>query len=483
MSLTRAVPVLFITTVALLILLGFGGAANAELGAEETPLNPDGSAYEINADAGGLLWISENGAEEIWALDPTSGEVTIYHGTGAVSDARRAADGSVWWIDQNDSSLRRLWFDSGEFATWGIPGASTLLGTTIDEQGRVWLSQLFDPEVYRFTVESSELCTYTLGAMGGSDYILADGSDIWLADWITDSIRRLEPDSGVLTSWALPASALLPDARPEGLAMDGEGHVWWADPDRHHLARLEPEESRLTTYDLPWGSQPQMVTVSSERLWYTEDREGSVGRLDPAVASGETETVTVETATLTPICSQISPDATGVLTTSSGTAPWASAVYTSVVDADGWSIHELPSENAYPWGIAASRGEVWMVDYGRQVLARLQDSLSVTACKMADEDGRLSTSDDRSPVEDWTMYLLVDGERQEPGQLTGPGGCVTWSELDSGLSYGVEEETAPSWRALTPTSHTFGVGSTGESYAHVFVNAEGYWIYLPLVIR
>jgi streptogramin lyase len=478
MSLRRTVPVFFISALLLLVLLGISGAANAELGVEETPLDLDGSAYEINADAGGLLWISDNGAEEIWALDPTSGEVTIYHGAGAVSDARRAADGSVWWIDQGKDSLRRMWPDSGEFTTWTIPGAATLLGTAIDETDAVWLSQYFDPEVYRFTVESSELCTYTLGPMGGSDYILADGTEIWLGDWIGKSIHRLEPGSDALTSWALHAYA-----RPEGLAMDSQQELWWADPDRHHLGRLEPEESHLTTYDLPWGSQPQMVTVSGERIWYTEDWRGSVGRLDPAVASGDSETVTVETATLTPVCSQISPDVTGVLTTSSGTASWASAVYTSVVDADGWSVHELPSEDAYPWGIAASRGEVWMVDYGRQVLARLQDSLSVTACKMADEDGKLSTSDDRSPVEDWTMSLLVGGERQEPGRHTGPGGCVTWSELDPGLSYGVEEETAPGWRALTPTSHTFEVGSAGESYAHVFVNAEGYWIYLPLVIR
>ena len=485
MSLRRTVPPLLITALTLLVLLGISIAANADLAVEEMALNPEGSVYDVNADAGGVLWISDNGAEEIWTVDPPTGVYTVYYGVGPVSDARRATDGGVWWIDQTDQSLRRLWPHSSEFTTWTIPGASTLFGTAIDQAGTVWLSQASDPEVYRFAVASSKLCTYTLGAQGGSNYVLAESANVWLADWIGNSVHRVEGNSDVLTSWALPTDPFLPDARPEGLAVDGEGHVWWADSDRHHLARLEPDDSRLTTYGLPWGSQSRMVTVSGERVWYTEDARGSVGRLDPALASGSSQTILSDTVTLTPECSQISPDATGVLTTTTGTAAWASTAYTSVVDADGWSIHELPPD-AYPWGIAASGGELWMVDTGRQVLARIEDSLSVTACKVADEDGELSTGDDRTPLEGWTMYMLVDGARQEPRRETGPDGCVTWDGLDPGVSYGVEEETHPDWIALTPTTHSFGVGSAGDTFGYVFVNAEieeEYRIYLPLVIR
>jgi hypothetical protein len=88
-------------------------------------------------------------------------------------------------------------------------------------------------------------------------------------------------------------------------------------------------------------------------------------------------------------------------------------------------------------------------------------------------------------LEGRTMYLRVAGERQEPGRLTGPGGCVTWSEPEPGVSYGVEEGTVPGWTALTPPSHTFGVGSALESYAHTFVNVEeeGHRVYLPLAVR
>jgi hypothetical protein len=105
---------------------------------------------------------------------------------------------------------------------------------------------------------------------------------------------------------------------------------------------------------------------------------------------------------------------------------------------------------------------------------------------MADEDGELSTDDDRTPLADWTMFLLVDGARQEPGRETSADGCVTWDGLEPGVSYGVEEATDPDWIALTPTNHTFGVGSAGDVLEHVFINAEveeEYRIYLPLVMR
>jgi hypothetical protein len=111
-----------------------------------------------------------------------------------------------------------------------------------------------------------------------------------------------------------------------------------------------------------------------------------------------------------------------------------------------------------------------MVDNGRQVLAQLQDSLSVTACKLADEDGDPATSDDQSPLEGWTIDLLADGEHQEPSQQTGPSGCITFNELQPSTGYGVEEEQRRGWTPLTPISHEFGVLVPGEAYVHTFLN-------------
>jgi streptogramin lyase len=466
---SRQIPSWVLISV-LLALLCIATAVGADLAVQEMGLNPNGTAYEINAASEGTLWISENGEQEIWALDPATSEYAVYSGAGQVSDARQAPDGSVWWIDGSDA-LGQLWPDTSAVTVWQIPGAATLSGTAIDASGDVWLSQFFDPQVYRFTASSGQVCTYTLGTIGGNDYILAQGDQIWLGDWNNDRIHRLDAASGQLTSWALPYNPFV-NYYPEGLALDSAGNLWWADAEWGRLARLEPDLDRLTTYALPVGSTPEMVAVNAHRLWYTEDGTGTLGRLDPYLATGTSQTLFAETSALMPSCTTISPASTGTLSTSSDTAAWASATYTTTVDAGGWWVHELP-QDAYPWGIAAAGGAVWVVDNGRQMLARVQDTLSVVACVEADADGDPATSGDQTPLEGWTAYLIADGVGQEPSQLIGPSGCVVWDGLGAGVSYGVEETVPAGWAPLDGATHTFGELVPGEANVHTFLNSEG----------
>jgi hypothetical protein len=98
-------------------------------------------------------------------------------------------------------------------------------------------------------------------------------------------------------------------------------------------------------------------------------------------------------------------------------------------------------------------------------------NVDVTACKVEDADGDLSTTGDHTPVPGWMVYLSIDGVRQEPGQLTGADGCYTWTNLGPGHSYDVEEDDpAPEWTALTPLSRDFGPATSGETYSFTFVN-------------
>jgi streptogramin lyase len=402
---------------------------------------------------------------------------STYLGMGAPSDARRAPSGEVWWVDQATDQLGLLDPSTDAVTRWDIPGTSPF-GTAIDSSGAVWATDFFHPNLFRFDLDASQLCTYTYGTIGASDYILAHNGQVWLGDWINDGIHRLEVGTGQLTTWELPFNA-----RPVGLAMDRQGHFWWADSDRSELGRLEPDLDRLTVFDPPGGGTPEMVASSRGRVWYTDDYSQLLGRLDPQLASGSSQVVSTTETTLYPSCATISPASSGTVTSASDTANWSSTNYTTTVDADGWLLNELPSD-AYPWGIAAAAGEVWFVDNGRQVLSRIVQKPSVSACKLEDGDGDLGTTDDQTPYEGWTVYLVVDGERQLPGQLTRTNGCYTWYDLEAGQTYGVEEEVLEGWEALTPTSHDFGQANAGDQLEYSFINAqERVWVYLPILLK
>lgn len=462
-------------------LLSIGGArsvAEADMAASETDLNPGGTAYEINIDDHGFLWISDNEADEIWQVDPVGQVYTIYHGINSPSDARRDAAGAVWWAEAGSNRLGRLSPPDEVVTLWEVPGAEKLFGTQVDAAGQIWATDFFHPHLYRFDLSSTQLCTYTIPSDGASDYLTAQAEDIWLGDWKNDRIYKLTPALNLFTQWQLPA-----DGYPEGLAFDGSGNLWWADSELGEVARLEPQSDRLTRFDPPTGGSPEMITILGEQVWYTEDSNGTVGMLDPATVTGTSFTLDQITIPATSTCGIQGPGTTTPVTTTTGLASWTQRIYPSVVDAGGWTIYELP-EGAFPWGIAASGRNVWFVDNGRQVLGRLSFGVDVTACKLQDADGDLTTTEDQSPVAGWTVYLTVDDTRQSPGQLTGGDGCYTWSSLEVGVSYGVEEELPDGWTALTPSSHNFGQANSGEAYSFTFVNFESQnVIYLPLVMR
>ena len=102
---------------------------------------------------------------------------------------------------------------------------------------------------------------------------------------------------------------------------------------------------------------------------------------------------------------------------------------------------------------------------------------------MRDNDGLLATTGDRAVVANWPVYLSIGGVRQTPGAMTGTNGCYTWTNLQPGLSYDVEEDVLPGWTALTPVKHDFGASVSGGVYSYTFINqgpggcalTPGYW--------
>jgi len=197
------------------------------------------------------------------------------------------------------------------------------------------------------------------------------------------------------------------------------------------------------------------------------------------VATGTPTSFTSGNQAVNPTCSELLPLAPTAVTTTNDQASWTGQTYTTTLASAGWIIYELPA-NGSPWGISFT-DQVWLVDQGRQVLARLPNPAQVTACKLQDADGNPATIGDQTPVVDWPLYLRINGLRQTPGKLTGADGCAVWDGLQPGPAYGVDEDVGTGWVALTPTSHDFGLSSAGQSYSYTFINQLRRVIYLPLV--
>jgi len=469
---------LAVVLASVLIVASRAGEANNQQTVYEMPLNPSGGAFELNRDPQGHLWVSEYVSGEIWELDPVGGVYTIYQGMGYPGDARSDGTGTVWYAEASANYLGQLSTAAGTTTLWEATGSDGLFATQIDEAGKVWATDYFAAQVFRFDPSSQELCRYPIPSTAPSNYLAAGAQGIWLADGNGEFIYRLDPVGNEYTRWGLPAAGW-----PVGVDLDAEGNLWWADYDLGTIDRLQAGLNRLTTFDPPIASEPVMLHTSTDEVWFTDDINSTTGRLLPDVAHGVTTTLTLSTVPVTPTCSLVEPAVTMPVTVTTGVISFTQTSYSVVADSDGWKILAVPGSGA-PYGIRANGLNVWTVDYERRVLTWLLFGSSVTACKLEDAGGDLGTQDDQTPVPGWRMFLTVDGVRQEPGSLTSAAGCYTWLDLEPGHTYGVEEEVPSGWSALTPERHEFGVGVAGESYRYVFVNTRSVMkVFLPIVLR
>jgi streptogramin lyase len=347
--------------------LSFAAGALAGLPAVETPLNPAGQAYEINRDPRGILWISDYDAGEVRRIDPVTGNHIAYPVGGGPSDARSEGDGFFWWVDAQFNQVGRLSEFGGSASLWTIPGSIGLYGSGLGSSGDIWVTDLIQPYLYHLmpSLSASELCTYTLPADGVSDYLLVSGGQVWLGDWQNSRILRLDVTGEQFTGWDLPTGS-----RPLGMSLDGSGNLWWADPTQGWLARLAPVPgaSQVITYTQPGLVNPTMLTLVDEKVWYSEPTR--VGILDPARIAKQSTGIDSASYPGVPNCDPLADPVTTPIATAPGSASWSQANYASIPSPAGWQVFQLPT-GASAWGIAATADNIWLVDQGRQLLAKL----------------------------------------------------------------------------------------------------------------
>jgi streptogramin lyase len=377
---------------AVLLLALLAGVAGADLGVQEAPLMPGGQVYEVTRGPTGLLYLSDTGSQEIWRVDPISGNYTVYQGVYG-QDATAAADAAIWFTDGAEV-FGRINPQTGVKTTWaaGLAGEVNLWGTAAGPNNTVWLSEWFGSgsRLFRFTPGANELCSVTPVGGVSSYYVLVDDNEIWLGNWAADKIMRFTVSGNQLQlrAWDLPAGS-----NPVGMALDGDGNLWWADapagvPLRRPLqrefqpetpatagtlARLEPGANRLTRYTLPAGSNPQWVAVDGSFVWYTEITGRTVGKLAPELASGTPSTLTFDDEMLTLSCLPLGTGAPSAVSTRTGTLAFTAGSWSAIVTSGGWSVYQMPA-GAAPYGLAASADSLWIGDQGRQQLAKVVEA-------------------------------------------------------------------------------------------------------------
>jgi len=261
-------------------------------------------------------------------------------------DASPDTSSRVWWV--SGTTLSYLNLGDNSTASWTVPGSDYLSGISIDASGLVWMTDQGVANVYSFNInDRNTLCTYPLtDTSSTAAYPFAVNNNLWLVDFGTSALVKLDYNTDTWTRWALPDFS-----SPYDLIVDPNGDIWYTDNSLLQIGQFHPTTNELHIFPIPSAdSDPVMLASFAGRIWYTDKGNATLGSLDPTISPPAPETLTPSTANANSGCDRLGAASPGTTPPANGTPSWTPGTYTTLYDANGWRIYQLPAKSQ-PWGI------------------------------------------------------------------------------------------------------------------------------------
>ncbi|HEX9880837.1 MAG TPA: cytochrome C [Candidatus Binatia bacterium] len=212
------------------------------------------------------------------------------------------------------------------------------------------------------SISFKEWTVPTLGQRSRDPVEAPDGS-IWWAGQFGNLIGRIDPKTGAMKEYALPANSM-----PHSVTPDKHGNIWFMGNKNGSVGKLDPQTGKITVFKMPdpAARDPHTAVFDSKgTMWFTLQQSNMVGRLDPE--TGDIKLATMPTRRSRPY--GINPDADGV--------PWVACNGSNClarVDPKTMEIREykIPDEKTTVRRLdIAGDGMIWYVNSGRGKLGRL----------------------------------------------------------------------------------------------------------------
>ncbi|WP_417496130.1 cytochrome C [Maricaulis sp.] len=233
-----------------------------------------------------------------------------------------------------------------------------------------------------YTRDDWQFLTSTMVDLSGAPEMQAEILDYLAAHFPPGDNRAATPVDGPLTirfeEWQVPTLG----QRSRDPVEAPDGSIWWVGQWLDILGRLDPETGAMEEFDLPAGAGPHSVTIGPDGdAWYTGNRNATMGRFD--LASGEiTEYPMPDEAARDPHTAEF--DASGIL--------WFSLQGSNMIGRLDPATGEVrlvtsPRERSRPYGVKiGADGTVWVACNGANCLLRVDpQTMAVEEITLPDE--------------------------------------------------------------------------------------------------
>ena len=255
----------------------------------------DSLPHDLVIGPDGRVWITAFFYDQMWGLDPASGEyrrIDIDDDPEVIAQARAlefAADGRLWIVNGGTNAVIRLDINTGEYEEFDVQMYAHSLD--LDTSGNVWVNDYFAKEerIAKVDAETGEVSIIGVPPANrpASEGIplpyglQVDSSDrLYSTQLAANTLVVYDTRSGDAELYEMPVENSGP--RRPGLAPDGS--LWIPEFNTGHITRFDPENGTFERVDLGMatiGAYDIEVDQNSGVVWTTGSLDSSLFRYDP----------------------------------------------------------------------------------------------------------------------------------------------------------------------------------------------------------
>jgi virginiamycin B lyase len=259
--------------------LGELGYLDPESGAtRHIPLGSGSAPHGVIVDADGLAWVTDGGLNAIVSVGPATDAVTVYplpSNAPNVNLNTAAFDGAgLLWFTGQKGIYGVLDPASGTIDTYPSPGGRGPYGITATPDGQIYFASLAGSYVGFITAARSVIEIDPPTPAQGARRVWADSTGaIWVSEWNSGQLSRLEPDLTQWQQWRLPGD----DPSAYAVYVDNTDQVWVSDFGGNAIHRFDPISETFETFQLPAdpGDVRQILGRDNE-IWGAQSADDSL---------------------------------------------------------------------------------------------------------------------------------------------------------------------------------------------------------------
>ena len=249
-------------------------------------LHPDGNIY-----------IGDNLQDRIYALDPESGDYTVFkvpHDTdaelggflgnrfttfpkmnnymGVHSFAHSRKDGNIFITPSMQQALLEFNPRSRKFTVHKMPEGFYPHTIRIDDKDRVWFTLALSSQVAMFDREKQTFKFYDLPSRGFKE---------WLTIKALPLIFWLDPENQPRPAPDREGNGL---PMPYGIDVAPDGKIWVARLYANDLAMIDPETDEVTMLEFPYAGPRRLRADADGNIWIVAFQDSLLVKYDPKTA-------------------------------------------------------------------------------------------------------------------------------------------------------------------------------------------------------